>query len=128
LQKGFSKHCKIYFIPALARLLWHDLVELFNELGWPEWIQISNVRPKESLQVSEKSFIKIRDKLIEHKLIIYVKGSKNIPNRYKLNLDIDFIYRAQFYSQSDSTNGSISSVQSSAKSSDINKLKQNKTK
>ncbi|MDR2074011.1 MAG: hypothetical protein LBP36_01385, partial [Oscillospiraceae bacterium] len=77
LQKGFNKYCKMIFLPALSRLLWFDLVELFNELGWPEWIQISNARLMDGLQItSDKKFIEVRDKLIEHSLFIYEKGKK----------------------------------------------------
>jgi hypothetical protein len=39
----------------------------FNELGWPEWIQIGNARLRESLQVIESAFVRIRNKLIEDK-------------------------------------------------------------
>jgi hypothetical protein len=110
-------------------LLWNDLVELFNELGWCEWIQIGNARLRENLQVSERTFVRIRNKLIEEKLIVYVKGSKNVPNRYKFNLDIDFIKKAYDDDTNEGINDSQAMVETRVYATNINKLKrkQNKT-
>ena len=43
----------------------------------------------------EQSVIEWRNKLLENNLIVYVKGKKGLPNKYKLNDKLTFISEAK---------------------------------
>lgn len=96
LCEGFNDWCESNYLPPLSRLLWFDLIHIFNRRGWSEWVQVSNRRLMDGLQLTrEQTFISIRDKLIEKDLFLYEKGKKGQPSKYKLNADIEFIHAAQ---------------------------------
>jgi hypothetical protein len=94
-------------------------------VGWPEWVQVSNMRLMESLQIySEKKFIEIRDELIKRELFIYERGKKGCPSKYKIH--------CQMYFPEESPNAVQMevnpTVQMTVQVTDISKRKLNKTK
>ncbi len=92
LCEGFNDWCENNHLSALSRLLWFDLVHLFNRRGWCEWLQVSNQRLMDGLQLTrEQTFISTRDKLIEKDLFLYEKGKKRSPSKYKFNTELTFI-------------------------------------
>lgn len=135
LSEGFHRWLETDYLPGLAQLLFLKIIHLFNIAGWSEWIQVDNWRMMCLAQMKwEKSFIELRDKLIEKELIIFVKGKKGSPNKYKLNDKIDFIKESK-----NTVNNEVktpvkntvketvkSTVKSTVETSDI--YKQNKTK
>lgn len=131
LSEGFHRWLETDYLPGLAQLLFLKIIHLFNIAGWSEWIQVDNWRMMCLAQMKwEKSFIELRDKLIEKELIIFVKGKKGSPNKYKLNDKIDFIKESK-----NTVNNEVKTpvkntvketVKSTVETSDI--YKQNKTK
>lgn len=86
LLEGFNDWCETNHLPILSQMLWFKLVHLFNKCAWSEWIQVDSQRLMSILQIRNKNtFIKIRNTLIEKELILYKKGKKGIPSKYKLN-------------------------------------------
>jgi len=68
-----------------SQLLWYKLVSIFNRCGWEEWIAVDNLRLMSLTGIKrEATFIKIRNKLIQNRLIKYEKGVKGSPSKYKL--------------------------------------------
>ena len=83
---SFERWLETNHLPKEAQLLWYRLMYTFNKAGWCEWVTVDNQRLMGLIGVNrEKTFIDIRAKLIEEKLISYIKGKKNSPSKYKLN-------------------------------------------
>ena len=92
LIEGFHRWLETDYLPGLAQLLFLKIIHLFYISGWNEWIQVDNQRMMSLIQIKrEKSFIDLRNKLIEKGLIIFVKGKKGTPSKYKLNEKYTFI-------------------------------------
>ena len=81
----FREHCKIHCVPAAARLLYYELLSLFNETGWPESVQIDNHRIMSMINTrAEKTAMSARADLVSAGFIHYEKGRKNAPGIYTL--------------------------------------------
>ena len=135
LSEGFHRWLETDYLPGLAQLLFLKIIHLFNIAGWSEWVQVDNQRMMCLAQMKwEISFIELRDKLIEKGLIIFVKGKKGSPNKYKLNDKIDFIKESKNTGNNEvktTVKNTVketvkNTVKSKVETSDI--YKQNKTK
>lgn len=84
-MNAFFRWNRTNYLPPASQLLWYKLFMLFNESGWSEWIEATNQELMALIRYSnETTFIGIRDSLIEKGLILYKKGKKGVPNRYKM--------------------------------------------
>ena len=83
---AFDKWLNTNHLPALSQLLWYKLFMLFNGAGWPKQIVVENARLMAMIQLkNEKSFIEYRNNLVIAGLIMYEKGGKGRPGKYRLN-------------------------------------------
>lgn len=88
LINGFERVCESEALPAASQLLWYKLIYLFNRRGWPEWVQVDNMRLMSVAGIrDEKTLIRSRSKLIELGLFEYKPGKKGSPGKYKINTD-----------------------------------------
>lgn len=100
----FHRYCKIKHLPGNARLLYFELLALFNETRWPESLQVDNRRLMSLVDtMTERVAISARDKLVDAGFIRYRKGKKGSPNTYYL-----LKYTPQKVSEFDSENDSVS--------------------
>lgn len=101
---AFRRYCKKKHLPGNAKLLYFELLALFNEAYWPESLQVDNFRLMSLVDTrTERVAISARDKLVDAGLIWYRKGKKGSPNTYYLQK-----YTPQKSSESDSENDSVS--------------------
>lgn len=103
-------------LPVNSQLMYFRLLNVFNRAGWPETVQVDNLRLRMMLDgQAETTVIRARDKLVTAGLLLYEKGKKGAPNRYALSLK-----HFQNASVSASTSASIStSVSASISASHI---------
>ena len=131
LNEGFYRWLETNYLPIGSQILFLKLIHLFNLSAWSEWLAVDNQRMKSLVQTKrEQSVIEWRDKLLENNLIVYVKGKKGLPNKYKLNDETAFICEAKSV-----VNSGVKSVVQSVVNSGVNNVvqsvaidKQNKTK
>lgn len=122
LINAFERWLETNYLPVPSQLLWYKLIALFNRCAWAEWITVDNYRLMGIMQVqNEKTFIKIRDKLIDSGLFLYTKGKKGSPNRYKINT-VNFTVEKTVKSTVEKT--VESTVEETVESTDINRLRQ----
>ncbi len=77
LNEGFYNWLETDHLPISSQILFLNMIHQFNVSGWQEWIRISNQRIMSWIQTNrEATAISARDKLLEKKLIVYVKGRK----------------------------------------------------
>lgn len=82
---AFEKWLETNYLPVASQLLWYKLMVLFNRGGWPEWVTVDNRTLMALIQINrEATFIDVRDRLIQAGFVIYQKGKKGSPNKYKL--------------------------------------------
>lgn len=111
-------------LPQNSQLMYFKLLNVFNRAGWPETVQVDNLRLRMMLDgQAETTVIRARDKLVEAGLLRYVKGKKGVPNRYSLT-DLYFQNASIFAS----TNASISASISASTSASHIKTKTKKKK
>ncbi len=123
LNEGFYRWLETNYLPIGSQILFLKLIHLFNLSSWSEWLAVDNQRVMSLVQTKrEQSVIEWRNKLLENNLIVYVKGKKGLPNKYKLNDKLTFISEAK----SEVFSVAKDVVKSVAQSADIDK--QNKTK
>lgn len=126
---SFNQWLESGTLPVHSQLLYFKLLNVFNRAGWPEYVQVDNLRLMIMAGVTtEKTVIRARDALIDTGFISYQKGRKGVPGKYALNK----IY-CNYYSISDSVSDSISdsisdSVSDSTNDSHIKTKKKTKTK
>lgn len=95
-------------MPGNAKLLYFELLALFNEAYWPESLQVDNRRLMSLVDTgTERVAISARDKLVDAGFISYRKGKKGSPNTYHL-LKYTPQKVSEFDSKSDSVSGSES--------------------
>lgn len=132
LNEGFYRWLETNHLPVQSQILFLKLVHLFNLSGWSEWLTVDNHRMMSLVQTErEESVIKWRDKLLENNLLLYVKGKKGTPNKYKLNDELEFVNEAKNSGvQSGGYCGVKSGVQNGVKTGVQSGViyKQNKTK
>lgn len=101
---AFHRYCKEKYLPGNAKLLYFELLALFNEAHWPESLQVDNLRLMSLVDTrTERVAISARDRLVDAGFIWYRKGKKRSPNTYYL-----LKYTPQKSSISGSENGSVS--------------------
>ena len=82
-------------LSSVAQLLWYKLMYRFSRCGWAEWISVDNRRLMCAIEVSrEDSLIRARNELIQNDLIVYQRGKKGSPGRYKMQ-ELTFKYEVQ---------------------------------
>lgn len=85
LINGFERVCESEALPAASQLLWYKLIYLSNRRGWPEWVQVDNMRLMSVAGIrDEKTLIRSRNKLIELGLFEYKPGKKGCPGKYRI--------------------------------------------
>lgn len=84
---GFHRLTKTRRISNKAQLLWFNLFLLWNEAGFPDWLQVDVMRMMAMLQVNSKStVIRARDELINAGLLVLKPGGNRQPNKYQFTL------------------------------------------
>ena len=82
---AFERWLESNYLPIPSQLLWYKMMNLFNRSGWSEWVVVDNLRLMAAMSMSrEATLIKARDELIKAGRILYQKGRKGSPNRYKM--------------------------------------------
>lgn len=123
----FNQWLESNALPANSQLMYFRLLNVFNRAGWPETVQVDNLRLRMMLDgQAETTVIRARDKLVDAGILRYEKGRKGTPNRYALSdkyLQIESISA----SESASVSASISASESASTSASHIKTK-NKTK
>ena len=72
-------------LPGGSQLMYFKLLNVFNRAGWPEYVQVDNLRMMLMIGVeSKQAVVRARDKLVETGFIEFQKGKKGSPNRYYL--------------------------------------------
>lgn len=72
-------------LAANSQLMYFKLLHIFNRLGWPETIQVDNLRMMFLIGAESKgTVIRARDKLIEAGFVEVQSGKKGSPNCYRL--------------------------------------------
>lgn len=96
LNEGFYRWLETNYLPIGSQILFLKLIHLFNLSSWSEWLAVDNRRMASLVQTKrEQSAIQWRNKLLENNLIVYVRGKKGLPNKYKLNDKLAFIGEAK---------------------------------
>lgn len=82
---AFERRMKRQPLPTTAQLLWYKLMAFANRQHWPEWFSVDNDRLTDLLgSGSDKTVRTARQQLMDAGLLIYEKGVKGKPGRYKL--------------------------------------------
>lgn len=81
---AFERRMKRQPLPTMAQLLWYKLMAFANRQHWPESFSIDNDRLGELLNSSPGTARTARDQLEKGGYIVYERGTKGRPNRYKL--------------------------------------------
>ena len=89
--------------------LFHELVAVANERGWPTEFQYSNQLICATIGTSEKSLIAARNRLKQAGLLDFVSGQKRAPTCYRLNKGLPEVSKnaSKKASVSDSVSASI---------------------
>ena len=122
---AFERWLESNYLPISSQLLWYKMMNLFNRSGWSEWVVVDNLRLMAAMSMSrEATLIKARDELIKAGRILYQKGRKGSPNRYKM---IYFTFKSVVQSEVENVvqSGVESEVYPVVESADIYKQKQN---
>ena len=127
LNEGFYRWLETNYLPIGSQILFLKLIHLFNLSSWSEWLAVDNQRMMSLVQTKrEQSVIEWRNKLLENNLIVYVKGKKGLPNKYKLNDKLTFISEAKSVVNNVVKEVVKNEVKTVVQTADIDK--QNKTK
>ena len=81
---AFEKRMRRAPLPSTAQLLWYKLMSFANWLHWPEWFSIDNDRLSSLLNSTPGTARTARDQLIKGGYLLFERGVKCKPNRYKL--------------------------------------------
>jgi len=82
---GFESWTECSYLSKEAQLLWYKLLYINNKAEWTEWFSHTNIGLMAKTNInSEKTLIKVRNELISAGLLIYKKGKKGNPGKYKL--------------------------------------------
>ena len=85
LLNEFNRWLESNMLPASSQLLYYRLLHVFNRAGWPEHVQLDNLRLMVLTKIrSVATVIRARDQLVEAGFISFIKGKKGEPNRYTL--------------------------------------------
>ncbi|BED91702.1 MAG: hypothetical protein Pg6B_04450 [Candidatus Azobacteroides pseudotrichonymphae] len=131
LNEGFYAWLEVNYLPLPSQILFLKFIHAFNLSGWSEWLQIDNQKLMSWIQTNrEETAINNRDKLLEKGLLVYIKGKKGVPNKYKFNDKLAFISEASTGVQTGVKSGVNTGVFSGGKTGVKTEAiyKQNKTK
>jgi len=121
---AFERWLETNYLPYPSQLLWYKLMCLGNRSGWSEWVIVDNRRLMAMMQQKqEKTLIRWRDTLVNAGLVVYKRGTKGSPGKYKL-LSFTVNNTAQMTAQTTAYMTAYTPAQTTA----IYKHKQNKTK
>lgn len=82
---GFYRLIKHQHLSMNAQMLWFQLFNLWNEAGYPDWLQVDLLRMMSMIQVKSKNTaIRARDELIEAGLLAGRSGGNRQPNLYRM--------------------------------------------
>lgn len=82
---GFNRWLESGNLPGGSQLMYFKLLNVFNRAGWPEYVQVDNLRMMLMIGVeSKQAVVRAREKLVEAGFIEFQKGKKGSPNRYYL--------------------------------------------
>lgn len=82
---SFYRLTKRQHLGMNAQMLWFHLFCLWNEAGFPEWLQVDMLRMMSMIQVNSKNtVIRARNELIEAGLMVGKSGGNRQPNLYRL--------------------------------------------
>ena len=125
---AFERWLETNYLPIPSQLLWYKMMNYFNRSGWSEWVIVDNLRLMAAMSMGrEATFIKARDELIKAGRIIYQKGRKGSPNKYKMvYFTFKNVVKSEVYSEVKSEVFPV--VESEVQSADIYKHKQKQNK
>ena len=105
-------------LPGNSQLMYFKFLNLFNRAGWPEYVQVDNLRLMSMIGTkTKKTAIQARDKLVDAGFIAYGKGCKGCPNRYKLG------YRCKKGTLNDTLTGTLNDTHIKTKTKTKTKTK-----
>lgn len=81
---AFYRWLESHALPVNAQLMYLKILDVFNRAGWPDSVQIDNLRLMNMIQASKGAAMRARDCLVAAGLIAYSKGHKGVPNKYRL--------------------------------------------
>lgn len=85
LLNDFNQWLESNALPCSSQLMYFRLLNVFNRAGWPEYVQVDNLRMMIMTGVeSRQATARARDKLVEAGFITFQKGKKGSPCRYWL--------------------------------------------
>ena len=85
LLNDFNQWLESNALPCSSQLMYFRLLNVFNRAGWPEYVQVDNLRMMIMTGVETKhAVIRARDKLVDAGFISCRKGKKGCPCRYYL--------------------------------------------
>ena len=126
---SFNRWLESNALPANAHVMYYGLLHIFNRAGWPETVQVDNLRLMLMIGTSaETTAVRARDKLVDAGLIRYKRGKKGVPGRYSL-CEISFQYESLSAGISAATSDNLSGAFSAVSSaSHINTKRKTKKK
>lgn len=81
----FNRWLETNDLPCNSQLLYFKLLHIFNRAGWPESVQVDNLRMMVLIGAESKgTVIRARDKLVAAGFIEFQPGKKGCPNCYRL--------------------------------------------
>lgn len=85
LLNDFNQWLESNALPSTSQLMYFRLLNVFNRAGWPEYVQVDNLRMMIMTGVeSVNAVTRAREKLSAAGFIAFQKGKKGSPNRYYL--------------------------------------------
>ena len=81
----FNRWLETNNLPCSSQLMFFKLLHIFNRAGWPESVQVDNLRMALLIGAESKgTVIRARDKLVAAGFIEFQPGRKGSPNCYRL--------------------------------------------
>ena len=81
----FNRWLETNDLPCNSQIMYFKLLHIFNRAGWPESIQVDNLRMALLIGAESKgTVIRARDKLVAAGFIEFQPGRKGSPNCYRL--------------------------------------------
>ena len=76
---GFNRWLESGNLPGGSQLMYFKLLNVFNRAGWPEYVQVDNLRMMLMIGVeSKQAVVRAREKLVEAGFIEFQKGKKEV--------------------------------------------------
>lgn len=81
----FHQWCESNDLPVNAKLLYFNLLNVFNKAGWPRNLRVDTTRLMLMAGCQKDAAYRARGKLVEAGFITYKKGNKGSPSIYFLS-------------------------------------------